>query len=300
LNRRHQADSDIPRYGLYGESAMDETDFVHIEDIETRSAKNDWLIKPHRHHGMFQMLYLQQGEAEVFVDDAVLQATDNWVFTLPVGSIHGFRFSPGTKGKVLTLSETFINTGLLQSDQQDMQTILLEAQQIPLEAAREVVFQMDHCMTWLEGEISAERPARKLMLERQLGVLLVLVLREYLKSAISQDISRSGELASAFRKLLDDRVLDQWRVDDYAMALNISVSTLNRYCHDWFGESSKRCIQQRLLREMKRKLVYSSESLEKIAWSLGFVDASYFSRVFRKLTGSTPKAYRNQKSIVQY
>lgn len=138
------------------------------------------------------------------------------------------------------------------------------------------------------------------MLEWQLGVLLVLVLREYMKTAISQDISRAGELAAAFRKLLDDHVLDQWRVDDYAGALNISVSTLNRYCHDWFGESSKRCIQQRLVREMKRKLVYSSDSLERIAWSLGFADASYFSRVFRKLTGSTPSEFRQQKSIVQY
>jgi AraC family transcriptional activator of pobA len=33
-----------------------QTEFIHIEDISSRSQQHDWFIKPHRHGKLFQLL----------------------------------------------------------------------------------------------------------------------------------------------------------------------------------------------------------------------------------------------------
>ena len=46
---------------------------------------------------------------------------------------------------------------------------------------------------------------------------------------------------------------------------------------------------------MKAKLMLASESLstKEIAYALGYDDVSYFTRIFKKHVGTTPKHYRN-------
>jgi len=51
-------------------------------------------------------------------------------------------------------------------------------------------------------------------------------------------------------------------------------------------------VQERLLLEAKRRLVFTRGSVEELAFDLGFKDPAYFSRFFKKLTNHTPAAYR--------
>jgi AraC family transcriptional activator of pobA len=300
MSQAEMQDKEIPRYGLYGEAATDEPDFIHIEDIETRSARNDWYIRPHRHHSMYQVLFLQEGEAEVFIDESKVVAKGGVVFTLPAGVVHGFRFNPGTKGKVISIAEQLVNSGLSQAGIDDFQRIIIEPTRIQIDSASAIFGGLVNSVQQMEEEIQRDLPAKRQMLGWQIGTLLITLFREYLKTTGKQETSRTGELGNLFRKLLGEHYADQWKVEEYAAEMNISVSTLNRYCHEWFGQSSKHCIQQRLVKEMKRELVYSSDSLEKIAWSLGFADASYFSRVFKRATGCSPREFRQKNNIMVY
>jgi hypothetical protein len=44
---------------LYGDSQTEAgPGFVHIEEISARSKENNWVITPHRHSGLFQVLFL--------------------------------------------------------------------------------------------------------------------------------------------------------------------------------------------------------------------------------------------------
>ena len=45
----------------------------------------------------------------------------------------------------------------------------------------------------------------------------------------------------------------------------------------------------------RRLLQYTDESAARIATQLGFADASYFSRYFRRETGHTPTEFRCEK-----
>jgi AraC-like DNA-binding protein len=52
--------------------------------------------------------------------------------------------------------------------------------------------------------------------------------------------------------------------------------------------------QDRLMREAYRNLTYSPAGIAAIAYGLGFQDPAYFSRMFKRLAGVTPKQFRER------
>ncbi len=60
-------------------------------------------------------------------------------------------------------------------------------------------------------------------------------------------------------------------------------------------------ISQRLVLEAKRELSFGALTVKEIAFKLGFNDASYFSRFFKKHTGQNPDYFKNnEKDDPQY
>ena len=58
------------------------------------------------------------------------------------------------------------------------------------------------------------------------------------------------------------------------------------------GMSPKDLISLQLIDEAKRRLVETNQDISVIAYSLGFDYPAHFSRLFKKVTGFTPKEYR--------
>ena len=54
------------------------------------------------------------------------------------------------------------------------------------------------------------------------------------------------------------------------------------------GRSAARVIQDRLMIEARRDLVYTAMSISQISFRLGFSDPAYFSRFFAKRAGVSP------------
>ena len=89
-------------------------------------------------------------------------------------------------------------------------------------------------------------------------------------------------------------------VEEYASALGMSSGQLRRICQEVLEMSPLQIINSRLIHIAQRDLAYSSLSVQQIAYVLGFQDAAYFSRFFRKFTGLTPTILRekvHEKSI---
>ena len=65
----------VPVFQLYGEKGqLPAPDRIHCESIASRSRLHNWEINPHRHHGLFQVLWLEQGEANFQLDGQQGQA----------------------------------------------------------------------------------------------------------------------------------------------------------------------------------------------------------------------------------
>jgi AraC family transcriptional activator of pobA len=84
------------------------------------------------------------------------------------------------------------------------------------------------------------------------------------------------------------------RVATYARELGVSPGHLNALCHRHLGRSAKQVIQDRLLAEARRMLLYSDETASRVGYALGFQDPSYFARFFRGATGRSPSGFRTE------
>ncbi len=133
------------------------------------------------------------------------------------------------------------------------------------------------------------------MLDWLARCILLLLLREQKDRYDSDTIGRADfDTFSRFRALVDARYREQWNVARYAAKLKMTESRLNRLCLRLGGKSAFEITQQRLILEARRKLTYVPASVASVAYELGFQDPAYFTRVFKRHTGLTPKQFRQQ------
>lgn len=94
------------------------------------------------------------------------------------------------------------------------------------------------------------------------------------------------------RKQLDLHLAGKRSPSVYASMLNITEVYLNEAVKGATGLSAGAYIRNRIIVEAKRQLAYTSLPAKEIAFSLGYEDYAYFSRVFRKNVGKSPAEYR--------
>lgn len=80
---------------------------------------------------------------------------------------------------------------------------------------------------------------------------------------------------------------------DYADLLNISSNALAKIVKAHYNKTLTELITERIIIEAKRELYMTTKPIKEIAWSLGFNDEYYFSRLFKTNTDISPQMYRD-------
>jgi AraC family transcriptional activator of pobA len=130
------------------------------------------------------------------------------------------------------------------------------------------------------------------MLSAYLKVLLTYLSRIYSEQLSENDISADKTLLKNFLTKVNDCFSELHEVSDYASLLNISPGHLSESIKNQSGRPAIKHIHDRLIMESRRLLMHTDSSIKEIAYNLGFTDASYFNRFFKRETGLTPVEYR--------
>lgn len=118
--------------------------------------------------------------------------------------------------------------------------------------------------------------------------------------------SEMGDAARSFRRevwLTMDRVEqcivqgDPFRVAEAAVAAGVSADYLSRLFRQATGDSPMEYYQRRRVRHAGRLLLDADREVGEVAQALGFCDAAHFSKVFRRVQGVSPRAYRQRYGI---
>jgi len=287
------ARAEVPFYGLYGEPLINsEPGFVHIEDIADRSEGLHWRIKAHRHSRLFQVVCVQDGRFEAMLDGDKHPLSGTWIVTIPAGTAHGFRFQPDSVGFVLSIENSVLNNSLESGNDGDMNELLQIPQLIDCSGDSEYFADLLGYIGKIREEFSQYRVKRSDALALLSELALLCLNRQIWQTQFHKAANTDSQSLRRFWSLLETHFREHWPVSRYAEQLHMSTSTLSRLCHEYVGESPKTIIQSRVLGEAKRRLLYSQQSIEKIAYNLGFKDQAYFTRFFKGLEGKTPGNYR--------
>lgn len=287
-----RAGGDIPAFSLYGEAvAATGAEFVHIEDIQSRSEKHNWEIEAHVHRGLFQILVVESGRAAVLLDERRLEAVPPAVIAVPPAAVHAFQFERGTRGHVLTVAEA-----LLFDEAGPIEGLFAEPRVVPLgEEARAALGAL---LIQVDAEFRREAPGRTAMIEWLVRAALLHVARAALAASQAEEGGRGrgrAERFARFRKLVEEHYRDHWPLARYAEALKMTEGQLNRLTRAVAGLPAAELVQQRLLLEARRRLIHVAAPVAQIAYELGYQDPAYFCRIFKRRVGLTPTAFRRQR-----
>ncbi len=111
---------------------------------------------------------------------------------------------------------------------------------------------------------------------------------------LQQNRSRSALIAYQFRNLLSMHFKTVKSPSEYAQMMNYSLSHLNESVKTITGLTVSYWIQQQIVLEAKRMLYYTELDVKEIAFRLGYEDHTYFTRLFSKVVGSSPSAFRSK------
>ncbi|WP_294346542.1 AraC family transcriptional regulator [Sphingobacterium sp.] len=102
----------------------------------------------------------------------------------------------------------------------------------------------------------------------------------------------NNNLLTRFKMLMEEHVNSNLNCNQYADLLKIHRNELNRQIKAYTGHSPIHLIQRRKVQEIKQRLLLDEQSIAQIAVELHFSDPNNLSRFFKKLTGISPSAYK--------
>lgn len=97
-----------------------------------------------------------------------------------------------------------------------------------------------------------------------------------------------------FLKILEENFRRSEGVEFYAEKLFMSSRNLNLICKTIMNQTVSELIENRKLIEAKNQLTYSDKNISEIGFDLGYSEKAYFTKVFKKRTGKTPKEFREE------
>jgi len=275
--------SNIENFNLYGE-LRDFPDVVHCETIEMRSLIHNWEFRPHRHARLHQILLLESGGGVMMLDEVRHQLCAGTLANVPLGVVHGFAFEPQTRGWVVTLAAELLDQGLLEGE--GLRSYLWTPTSV------EYTSEIKEIVENTFAEHATRSFARAHVLRALSGVLIGLVARQIAKQSPEGGQAEYG-LQRRFEALLEEHAFEHLRVSGYADLLGVTPTHLSRVMRKATGLSALATIEAHVIREARRNLAFTNLRVFEIAYQLGYVDPAYFSRVFKRVTGMSPRAFRD-------
>ena len=269
----------VPNFALYGEAAAF-PDILHVEEILDRAADLNWIIAPHRHRHLHQIVHLRQGVARVTIEGLAQPFLANTLVNLPSGTAHSFDFGQQALGTVMTLP--LVEWPDYFGPNAESSAILSQ----PFLAKTGP--QTDQSFAQLLAAHRETGPFRRLKIRATAAALLVDVLT---LSGRAQERAQDPRILQ-LRALIDDAPSIRLTVADCAARLAMSPRHLSRLSLLETGRPVQGLIHEAVTREACRNLAYTRLQIATIAHRLGFDEPSYFSRFFTRMTGSSPSQYR--------
>ncbi len=272
-------------------SNADKRSDVYIRTFQKHKVEHPFVMNAHAHDFYLVMLFTK-GDGSHTIDFKTYPVSPGSVFFMSPSEIHSWDLSDDTDGYVLffnssfylmdALSKQLFNLPFLRPKNKISHAQLNKKEQKEIEA----VFQS------IAREAEGESQLKNNILRSYLDVLLF-KLAAMIKPG-KDEKSTPVSIVPELEALIDTHFMEHQPLAFYSGKLNISSQQLNSLTKKYLNKTVADLIQERMMAEAKRLLVYSSLTVSEIGYRLNFNDNSYFNRFFKKAEKITPEQFRNQ------
>ena len=241
-----------------------------------------------------EILWVKKGNVELLLDGEKIDIPSNCIFLVSQNRIHRYFPSEDTGGSILRFSEDFLDKTPYALFNQFLKMIRVDLNN------DDQIF-LDHIFHLIKLEYRKDTSLNENrdIIRNLLSALLrklELIRNGYLME--NENVNKSTfDLFESFNSLLEREFENHHSVTFYADQLGISQRKLSETTKNLLAKTAGQVIEERLILEAKRMLLYSPLSVKEIAFELGFEEHSYFTKVFRRNMRSTPSQFRDDQKI---
>ena len=105
------------------------------------------------------------------------------------------------------------------------------------------------------------------------------------------------QFLNEFHEAILDQLGQPLKVADVAARVGVPVRTLHQKVFHLTGESPAYWIRKKKIEAAKAALLEDRKSIKEIAYELGYSNPFHFSQVFKRMTGVSPKRWRNERFV---
>lgn len=263
--------------------------------VEIFNKNRDFKVTyPHRHDDFYEILFITHGSGLYTIDNQKYEIATDTLFFLSPGQIHEIEVSEDINGFIFLFTSSFYHFNKtnahkifelpffysLHKENHPYLHIANPTKNKLLDLFEQSIYEQNHLETDKEEALRA-----------LLDLILIHCKREYPFSDENKPI-KSKILVRRFKQLIEEKCFENISVTEYALLLHVTPNHLSETVKLITGRTSTELINDRMLMEIKLLLKETDLSISEIAFKLNFSDQSYFSKYFKKLTNSTPQAYR--------
>ncbi len=291
INEYHlnQHEPQKPQFTIYN---MDEYLEKHQADT----------TKPHI-HSYYQIIWFKSGKGKHFVDFKEYDVFDNAIFFIAKNQVHYFDHQTDYKGIMIHFNESF----LMQNDSEvdfflNCNLFNNPYQQPSCCVGRGIDHILDEYIQQIKEELQNEEEfGKEELLRTYLKAFLIQVQRkknEFEKNGVNVSFALDEKRVQLIRfvNLVDENYNKGFSVAEYANLMHISLRTLSNLTTQLLNKTPSLIIQERIILEAQRLLLYSNLNVNQIGYRLGFDDPSYFVKYFKKHTNISPSEFRKSVS----
>lgn len=280
----------IPKYPLPPDLVTGNKMFsITKSDCKVSYLRADFLI-PHRKDYYF-WAFVREGCSRHWIDMKPYQLKkDTFYFSIP-HQVHLKEESQPVTGVLVAFTEDFLaleensllrQLPIIQNPDNGHELMLRDAEVLFIEDLLEKIYQENQSGgNWRES-----------MLMGYMRILFIYLSRIYKEQFGKTNAVAERVLLKKYLSRIEDSYTTLHDVTAYADMLNISAGHLSEVVKQQSGKPAIAHIHERLILEAKRLLFHTDNSIKEIAFNLGFEDASYFNRFFKRIVEQTPVAYR--------
>jgi AraC family transcriptional regulator, transcriptional activator of pobA len=266
----------------------------HINRLDKMPTRPAHIVCPHKHL-FYELVLILEGETIQVVDYQTYKVQTDSLFFISPGQLHFWHKTdaPEIRGYRLMFTEQFFVENGYDSSFLFKLVYLDNVYQNPyLDFSKQPDALIFDYFYLLYQEYQRENSNPKAL--QSLLFLMLSEIQRLFEQANHAPQTHQLVLFKTFIQLLEQHFAEKWTVTDYAKALFITPRHLNRITQSIANQSVISVIQNRIILESKRLLTFSDLTVGAISEQLGFEDAAYFARCFRKWNDCSPSEFRTK------
>lgn len=241
----------------------------------------------------FEVVFFTKAEGKVSINDTTIDIYDNSIVFISAFQKRAWKMKPdGLEFKTLIFREDFLNEFF--ADKFFTHKMLFFYQlnhELILNVSDSEMTRFNEFLSEIKTELVQTKKDSVHIIRSILYYLLQTINRQYAAANNLQLEKDDKNYAVQYKSLLEKHICKKKNIEDYTVLLNISRITLNKAVKEQYNVTATELLKQRLLAEIKDRLVHSNKTVSEISFDLNYAEPGHMMRFFKMQTGLTTSEY---------